>query len=113
MEETDVRQMIVWWVYNYNSDKCLEEKSQFYDSVNRGDPAYSGVCGTESRLVKEGLSEEVALLEGPGGCVGVSGSLRQRRQQVTSPDMGTAQLEFCVRLGGRVGRQPRWIVAGS
>lgn len=63
-------------MYNYKGDKCLEEKSQFYDSINRGDPADSGVGRTESSLVKEGLSEEVGLLESPGEpweLVGVSG----------------------------------------
>lgn len=65
-------------MYDYKGDKCLDQKSQYYDIVNRGDRAYSGVGRPESELFKEGLSGKVALLESPGGCTGISGCLRQR-----------------------------------
>lgn len=44
--------------------------------------------GTERGLVQEGLSEKVALLVSPRGCVGANGCLGQSEQQMTSPDMG-------------------------
>lgn len=46
--------MIVLGVCNYKGDKCLDEKSQYYDIVNRGDRAYSGVGRTKSGLAVQG-----------------------------------------------------------
>lgn len=58
----------------------MEDKSEFYDSINRGDPACGGVVVTESRLVKEALPEEASHFPSLGGRAGLRGCLGQREQ---------------------------------
>lgn len=113
MEEIDIRQRIAGWVCNYKGDECLEDKSGLCDSVNRGDPACRGGRNREW-AAQGGPLKGGALLESPRGFVGVSGCLRQRELQMTSPDMGRSSAGFLSGVGGGgVGKQPRWTVARS